>query len=106
MLASSNGAGNSQPNNAILSDPSYGNYTITVPGIHYCGNAIQPFFLDDTLGMTAGRYVLLRSLGGIDQYAGATVTLSGTWTLSVYSISREKVSYSGTTYDCIVVTLV
>jgi hypothetical protein len=84
-----------------------GNWTWTVKnGDYACGNAVQPFDLSSA-GMTAGRWVILRvlkSTGSITGYVGATVTPpSG---LTVYSISREDVSYSGIAYDCIVVTLV
>jgi hypothetical protein len=68
---------------------------------------VQPIVLDDSLGMTAGRWVVIRvlaSAGSITGWAGASVTPPTG--LSVYSVSRENVNYSGVTYDCIVVTLV
>ena len=89
--------GNSQPDNVTSGD-----WTITVTGTYTCGSAVQPFDLTSA-GMTAGRYVLVRA-SSITGYVGATVTPpSG---LSVYGISRENVNYAGTTYDCVVVTLV
>lgn len=89
--------GNSQPDNVISGD-----WTITVVGTYACGLAVQPFDLTSA-AMTAGRYVLVRA-SSITGYVGATVTPpSG---LAVYSISRENVNYAGTTYDCVVVTLV
>ena len=85
-----------------------GDFTWTVNNGNYpCGGTVQPIVLDNSLSMTKGRYVLIRvlkSAGSITGYAGATVTPpSG---LSVYSVSREDVNYSGVAYDCIVVTLV
>ena len=91
--------GNAQPANV-----SSGDYTYTVLGTHNCGEAVQLFVLDDSLGMTAGRYVLLRALVAITGYVGATVTPPTG--LSVYSVSQEAVNYGGTNYQCIVVTLI
>ena len=93
--------GNSAPNNVATGD-----FTITVTGTYSCGSpgVVQPFVLDDSLGMTAGRYVLLRASVAITGYVGATVTPPTG--LSVYSVSQEAVNYSGTTYQCIVVTLI
>jgi len=106
MALQSQQIGTSSPDNADAT----GNYTITVNNGNYlCGSAVQQFVLDSSLNMTAGKYVLLRllkSAGSIQNYVGATVTLTGSWTLSVYSISREDVNYSGVNYDCICVTLV
>ena len=84
-----------------------GNWTVTVSnGDYVAGPAVQQFNLSAST-ITAGRWVIVRvlkSAGSITPWAGATVTPpSG---LTVYSISREDVSYSGTAYDCIVVTLV
>jgi hypothetical protein len=96
-------SGNSQPDNV-----SSGDFTWTVnTGDYLCGNTVQPIVLDDSLGMTPGRYVVIRvlkSAGSITGYAGATVTPPTG--LAVYAVSRENVNYSGVTYDCIVVTLV
>lgn len=91
--------GNAQPSNVTSGD-----YTVTVTGTYACGSAVQPFALDDSLGMTAGRYVLLRASVAITGYVGATVTPPTG--LSVYSVSQEAVNYSGTNYQCIVVTLI
>ena len=94
-------SGSSQTNRAPDNVTS-GDWTITVDGTYACGSAVQPFDLSSAT-MTAGRYVLVRA-SSITDYVGATVTPpSG---LSAYSISRENVNYLGTTYDCIVVTLV
>lgn len=101
-------SGNSVPANVGTGDFTY---TVTTAPGWVCGNAVQPFVLDDALltttpPITAGRWVLVRALssaGGIVQYAGATVTPPTG--LTVVGISRENVNYSGTTYDCIVVTL-
>jgi hypothetical protein len=96
-------AGSSSPSNVTS-----GNFTITVnSGNFACGSAAQSTVLDDSLGMTAGKYVLVRvlkSAGSITGYVGATVTPPTG--LSVYSTSREDVTYSDGTYDCICVTLV
>jgi hypothetical protein len=92
-------SGNRTPDNV-----SSGDYTYTVVGTHVCGSAVQPFVLSDTLGMTAGRYVLLRATVDITGYVGATVTPPTG--LTVYSVSKEPVTYGSTTYQCIVVTLV
>jgi hypothetical protein len=92
-------SGNSTPDNV-----GSGDYTYTVVGTHVCGGAVQPFVLSDTLGMTAGRYVLLRATVGITGYVGSNVTPPTG--LTVYSVSKEPVTYGATTYQCIVVTLV
>jgi hypothetical protein len=101
MLSSSNGFGYRAPDNVASGD-----YTITAELGHECGGAVQPFVLGDSLGMPAGRFVLLRapvSAGGILNYAGATVTPPSNRTL--IGVSRENVNYSGVTYDCIVAAL-
>ena len=95
--------GNAQPGNV-----SSGDLTVTVTGTHACGNTVQPFVLDDSLltatpPLTQGRWVLLRA-NSITGYVGATVTPPTG--LSVYSVSQEAVNYSGTNYQCIVVTLI
>ena len=75
-------------------------------GNYVAGPAVQQFDLSSAT-LTAGRWVIVRvlkSAGSITSWAGATVTPpSG---LTVYSISREDVNYSGIAYDSIVVTLV
>ena len=94
-------SGSSQTNRAPDNVTS-GDWTITVNGTYACGSAVQPFDLSSAT-MSAGRYVLVRA-GSITGYVGATVTPpSG---LTVYSISQEPVNFAGTTYQCIVVTLV
>ena len=91
-------SGSSTPDNVASGD-----YTYTVVGTHACGNAVQPFVLADSLGMTKGRYVLLRA-NSITGYVGSTVTPPTG--LAVYSVSKEPVTYGATTYQCIVVTMV
>jgi hypothetical protein len=84
--------------------PSTGNldWMITVTGTYACGNTPQPFDLSSA-SLTAGRWVILRA-NAITGWAGATITPpSG---LTVYSVALEDVVYSGTTYKCVVVTLV
>ena len=96
-------SGNRAPDNVASGD-----FTITVNSGNYaCGNTVQSIVLDDSLGMTAGKYVLVRVLkgaGSITGYVGVTVTPPTG--LTVYGISREDVAYSGVAYDCICVTLV
>jgi hypothetical protein len=87
--------------------PTNTDWQITVSnGDYACGSTLQTFDLSAST-VTAGRWAIVRvlkSAGSITGYVGATVaTPSGR---TVYSISREDVSYSGTAYDCIVVTLV
>ncbi len=85
-----------------------GNFTWTVNNGNYpCGGTPQPIVLDDSLGLTEGRWVVIRvlaSAGSITGWAGAVVTPPTG--LSVLSVSRENVDYGGVTYDCVVVTLV
>jgi len=96
-------SGSSQTNQA----PTNTDWQITVNAGNYpCGSTVQRFDLSSA-GMTAGRWAIIRvlkSAGSITGYVGATVIPPSGRT--VYSISREDVSYSGTAYDCIVVTLV
>ena len=89
--------------NRIPDNVSTGDYTITVDGTYECGGTVQPIILRGSLGMTRGRHVLIRA-NNISEYVGATVVPP--LGLKLYGTSREKVNYSGTTYDCIVVTLV
>ena len=94
-------SGSSQTNRAPDNVAS-GDFTVTVTGTYACGSAVQPFDLSSA-SLTAGRWVILRA-NAITGYVGATVTPpSG---LTVYSISQEPVNFAGTTYQCIVVTLV
>jgi len=94
-------SGSSQTNRAPDNVAS-GDFTVTVTGTYACGSAVQPFDLSSA-SLTAGRWVILRA-NAITGYVGATVTPpSG---LTVYSISQELVNFAGTTYQCIVVTLV
>jgi hypothetical protein len=85
-----------------------GDYTITVDNGNYpCGGTVQPIVLNDSLGMTAGRWVVIRvlkSAGSITGWAGASVTPPTG--LSVLGVARQDVNYAGTAYDCVVVTLV
>lgn len=92
-------AGQGTPDNVATGD-----FTVTVTGTYACGSAVQQFVLDALLGITAGRWVLLRA-NAITGYVGATVDASATG-LTVYGISKEPVNFAGTTYQCIVVTLV
>ena len=98
-------SGNAAPNNVTTGD-----FTVTVTGTYSCGSpgVVQPFVLDDSLltatpPITAGRWVLLRA-NAITGYVGATVTPPTG--LTVYSVSKEPVNFAGTTYQCIVVTLI
>jgi len=94
-------SGSSQTNRAP-DNVSSGDFTVTVTGTYACGSAVQPFDLSSAT-MSAGRYVLVRA-GSITDYVGATVTPPSGRT--VYSTSQEPVNFAGTTYQCIVVTLV
>jgi hypothetical protein len=94
-------SGSSQTNRAPDNVTS-GDWTITIDGTYACGSAVQPFDLSSAT-MSAGRYVLVRA-GSITDYVGATVVQPSGRT--VYSISQEPVNFAGTTYPCIVVTLV
>ena len=91
---------------ASATPPTNTDWQITVNGGNYDCNSTTQIFDLSAASMTAGRYAIVRVLrpNSITNYVGATVTPpSG---LTVYSISSENVSYSGTAYDCIVVTLV
>ena len=79
-----------------------GNWTITVVGTYACGNVVQPFNLSSAT-MGAGRWVLVRA-NAVTGWVGATV--APPTGLTAYSVSLEDVNYSGTTYKCVVVTLV
>ena len=94
-------SGNSTPDNV-----GSGDFTITVTGTHACGSpgVVQRFVLDASLGITAGRWVILRA-NAITGYVGATVDASATGR-TVYGVSQEPVNFAGTTYQCIVVTLI
>lgn len=83
-----------------------GNFIWTVDGTHACGGTAQPIVYDDSLlalGLDSGRWVAIKA-DSITDYAGASVTPPTGY--AVYGVSRENVSFAGTTKDCIVVTLV
>lgn len=67
-----------------------------------CGSTVQPIDLTSA-GMISGRWVVIRAQYGLKNYVGATVTPPTGRTL--IGVSREDVNFSGTTWDCIVVTL-
>ena len=94
-------SGNAAPDNV-----STGDFTVPVTGTYSCGSpgVVQPFVLDASLGITKGRWVLLRA-NAITGYVGSTVDASATG-LTVYSVSKEPVNFAGATYQCIVVTLI
>ena len=95
-------SGNAAPNNVTSGD-----FIWTVVGTHFCGNAVQPIAYDPSLvaqGLGPGRWVAIKATT-ISQYVGATVDTTGTG-LTVYSVSKEPVNFAGTTFQCIVVTLV
>jgi len=92
----------SEPDNVTSGD-----FIWTVSGTHACGGTLQPIVYDDSLlaqGLGAGRWVAIKA-NSITGYVGATVDASATG-LTVYSVSEEPVNFAGTTYQCIVVTLV
>lgn len=93
----------SAPNNVTSGD-----FIWSVEGTHACGSTVQPIVYDDSLlsatpPLTAGRWVAIKA-ASITGYAGASVTAPTG--LSVYSVSQEPVNFAGTTFQCIVVTLV
>jgi len=80
---------------------SSGDWTITVTGTYACGSATQAFDLSSAT-MGSGRWVLVKA-NAISQYAGSTVTPPSGRT--VVGVSQEAVNFSGTTWQCVVVTL-
>ena len=80
---------------------SSGDWTITVNGTYACGNTVQPFDLSAAT-MGSGRWVLVKA-NSITGYVGATVTPPSGRT--VVGVSQEAVNFSGTTWQCVVVTL-
>ena len=80
---------------------SSGDWTITVTGTYACGSATQVFDLSSAT-MGSGRWVLVKA-NAISQYAGSTVTPPSGRT--VVGVSQEAVNFSGTTWQCVVVTL-
>lgn len=93
--------------NSAPANVGSGDYTYTVVGDYDCNSTVFPIEIDAALILTAGRYVVLRASGAIQDYVGATFAwVNGVSSLSCLGISREPVNYAGTIYDCIVVTLV
>lgn len=80
---------------------SSGDWTITVTGTYACGSATQVFDLSSA-GMGSGRWVLVKA-NSITGYVGSTVTPPSGRT--VVGVSQEAVNFSGTTKQCVVVTL-
>ncbi len=80
---------------------STGDWTITVNGTYACGSTVQPFDLSSA-GMSSGRWVLVKA-NSITGYVGSTVTPPSGRT--VIGVSQEAVNFSGTTRQCVVVTL-
>ena len=81
---------------------SSGDWTITVNGTYNCGNTVQPFDLSAAT-MGSGRWVLVKATT-ISQYVGATITNAPS-SRTVVGVSQEAVNFSGTTWQCVVVTL-
>jgi hypothetical protein len=81
---------------------SSGDWIITVNGTYACGSTVQPFDLSSAT-MGSGRWVLVKATT-ITGYVGATVTPPSSRT--VVGVSQEAVNFSGTTWQCVVVTLV
>ena len=82
---------------------SSGDWTITVNGTYACGSAVQNFDLSAAT-MGSGRWVLVRAQVGITGYVGATITNAPSGR-TVVGVSQEAVNFSGTTWQCVVVTL-
>ena len=80
---------------------SSGDWTVTVSGTYACGSTVQPFDLSSAT-MSSGRWVLVKA-NAITGYVGATVTPPSGRT--VVGVSQEAVNFSGTTWQCVVVTL-
>lgn len=80
---------------------SSGDWTITVTGTYACGLATQVFDLSSAT-MGSGRWVLVKA-NAITDYVGSTVTPPSGRT--VVGVSQEAVNFSGTTWQCVVVTL-
>ena len=78
-----------------------GDWTITVSGTYACGSATQVFDLSAAT-MSSGRWVLVKATT-ITGYVGSTVTPPSGRT--VVGVSQEAVNFSGTTWQCVVVTL-
>lgn len=78
-----------------------GDWTITVNGTYDCGLAVQNFDLSAAT-MGSGRWVLVKATT-ISQYVGSTVTVA--LPRVVVGVSQEAVNFSGTTWQCVVVTL-
>jgi len=81
---------------------SSGDWTITVTGTYACGNEVQ-FFDLSSAGMGSGRWVLVKATT-ISQYVGSTITFAPSGR-TVVGVSQETVNFSGTTWQCVVVTL-
>ena len=78
------------------------NWMITVNGTYTAGPDVQQFDLSDA-NIGAGRWVLVRA-NNIADYAGATITNAPSGR-TVVGVSQEAVNFSGTTWQCVVVTL-
>lgn len=81
---------------------SSGDWTVTVTGTYACGNAVQNFDLSSAT-MGSGRWALIKA-NSITGYVGATITFAPSGR-TVVGVSQEAVNFSGTTYQCVVVTL-
>ena len=90
-----------QSNTGQPDNVTSGDWTITVNGTYACGNTVQPFDLSSaTMGI--GRWVIVKA-NAVSGWAGATVTPPTSRT--VVAVSQEAVNFSGTTWQCVVVTL-
>lgn len=87
--------------NAAPDNVTSGDWTVTVSGTFACGSTTQLFDLSNAT-MGSGRWVLVKA-NAITGYVGSTVTPPSGRT--VVGVSQEAVNFSGTTWQCIVVTL-
>ena len=80
-----------------------GDFTYTT-GPYNANSTVFPIVLNTSLAWTSGRFVVMKTTG-ITNYAGCTVAWSGASSLTILGVSRENVSYGGTSFDCIVVAI-
>lgn len=83
------------------SNVSTGDWTITVNGTYACGSTVQNYDLSAAT-MGSGRWVLVKA-NSVTGWAGATVTVA--LPRVFVGVSQEAVNFSGTTWQCVVVTL-
>jgi hypothetical protein len=88
-----------QPINVTSEDFTY------TTGPYNANNTVFPLVLNTSLPWTSGRFVVLKTTGMGSTYVGCTVSWSGPSSRTILGVSREDVSYGGTSFDCLVVTI-